>query len=69
MFLDIQICNKCEYCKDWGRTIDSCEFVTLIPCPKCHRKTWPNLGVNIPTGSAVALAGGETYRSILNEYK
>jgi hypothetical protein len=45
---------KCENCKEWGCTISD-NFA--IPCPKCGRLTWPNLGVNVPAGAAVALSG------------
>lgn len=46
---------KCEHCKDWGET-DTREQYYLVTCPKCGRKTWPNLGVNLPAGMAVSVA-------------
>ncbi len=48
----------CDNCKEWGRTITRDENPQAIPCPKCKRLTWPNLGVNCPAGCAVALAHG-----------
>lgn len=49
--------KSCEHCATWGRTIELLEAQTVytIPCPKCKRKTWPNLGVNCPAGMAVAI--------------
>ncbi len=45
----------CETCKDWGQTIDPADCSCPIPCPKCGRFTWPNLGVNMPAGAAFAI--------------
>jgi hypothetical protein len=50
--------KSCDNCKSWGPTIDRDEHpkdTVLIPCPKCKRLTWPNLGVNLPAGAAVAV--------------
>ena len=46
----------CQTCVNWGRTISPTENPTTIQCPDCKRRTWPNLGVNCPAGSAVALS-------------
>jgi len=52
--------ETCQSCKDWGRTITLEENPAAIPCPKCGRLTWPNLGVNCPAGAAVSLASAAT---------
>jgi hypothetical protein len=48
----------CDNCLDWGETITYENHPMAIPCPKCKRLTWPNLGINCPAGSAVAFAVG-----------
>lgn len=50
--------SACENCAEWGETITLEENRQAVPCPRCGRLTWPNLGVNIPAGCAVALATG-----------
>jgi hypothetical protein len=44
---------ECDNCKDWGRTVTRDEGL-CVPCPKCKRLTYANLGVNCPAGMAVA---------------
>lgn len=46
----------CDKCKEWGRTVTHEECKDAIPCPVCCRLTWPNLGVNLPAGAAVAIS-------------
>ena len=45
----------CQTCKDWGRTITREEHPFAIDCSACGRLTWPNLGVNLPSGAAVSM--------------
>lgn len=47
----------CDHCRDWGATLPEDEYA--IPCPACGRRTYPNLGVNCPAGSAVAVASAQ----------
>ncbi len=51
-------CPDCDNCKGWGRTVTREENPQAIPCPKCKRLTWPNLGVNCPAGAAFAFGSG-----------
>lgn len=45
----------CPTCKDWGADqLDPARFA--IHCPDCKCPTYPNLGVNCPAGSNVAIA-------------
>lgn len=55
---------KCQVCKDWGTTQEPSDEHPLIPCPKCKRLTWPNLGVNCPAGYAVALASSSVLMAV-----
>ena len=50
--------EPCQNCLTWGRTCDPAESPggLLVACPKCHRLTWPNLGVNLPAGASVAVS-------------
>lgn len=51
----------CEECKDWGSTVmDLEQCPNPVTCPKCKRLTFPNLGVNLPAGAAVAFAHGNS---------
>lgn len=47
---------SCPTCKKWGKTITLADNDQAVACPNCKRLTWPNLGVNLPAGCAVALA-------------
>jgi hypothetical protein len=42
----------CEECKDWGETVSEARRIPVVTCHKCGRRTYPNLGVNCPAGSA-----------------
>lgn len=58
---------QCENCKEWGNTVTRETCYYPIPCPKCKRLTYPNLGVNLPAGCSVALStaiGVKCIRSI-----
>lgn len=46
--------DVCQTCEQWGRTIEPHEQAPTVPCPACGRRTWVNLGVNAPAGSAWA---------------
>lgn len=53
---------NCETCKDWGETIEEAQRlfhpeVGYVQCTTCLRWTYPNLGVNLPAGMAVAIGG------------
>ena len=48
--------TECNNCKGWGSTITTRDHPMAVPGPVCGRLTWPNLGVNLPAGCAVALA-------------
>lgn len=52
----LTIVIDCEACKEWGRTITRADHPNAVACSVCKRLTWPNLGVNLPAGCAVALA-------------
>lgn len=50
--------QACEHCKEWGATSNNCPCPVV--CPACQRPTWPNLGVNLPAGAAVAVSCGHS---------
>ena len=59
--------GECSNCKEWGKTIteEDCFPYPAIPCSVCKRLTYPNLGVNLPAGCAVALASGASMNYLM----
>lgn len=54
----------CQHCIDWGATVNPDECFYPVQCHACGRYTYPNLGVNLPAGAAVAIAHGNATRML-----